>query len=251
MMRKLPSVRRAVAAATLVFVLTFAATGGGAQDAVPEMPAAPPPGHSIVPRTEPLAPKSFSLEERYLDAARRGDLKMLTLCLDKGADLRAKDGFGRSALLLAARDGHSLEMVKFLQARGLPLDDPDAAGRTALADAAGNGDIEMVTYLLAQGALVDRKDSRGQTPLYNAVLAGSKETAARLLAAGANANNRDLFQDTPLIGACNKGFDELARLLVDKGADPSLKDQEGRTARERAAEGATFCRSLTDAKPGQ
>lgn len=221
---------------------------GSAEEAPPT--ASPPSGRgSIVPGPEPLAPSSFTLEERYLDAARRGDLAMLKRCLDKGVDARAKDGFARSALLLAASDARNLEMVTFLQARGLPVDEPDVRGRTALGFAAGNGQVEMVSYLLEHGAVADRKDAQGQTPLYNAVLGGSRDTVLRLLAAGADVNNRDQFGDTPLIGACDKGYDDLARLLVEKGADPALKDQEDRTARERAAEGATFCRGLTGGKP--
>jgi hypothetical protein len=108
----------------------------------------------------------------------------------------------------------------------------------------------MVSYLLEQGAAADRKDGQGQTPLYHAVLIGSKETALRLLAAGAAVDSRDQFGDTPLMGACNKGFDEIARVLIEKGADPALKDQEGRTARERAPAGASFCRNLPATKPG-
>jgi ankyrin repeat protein len=237
--------RCAVAIATTVFVLVRA-HGGHAEGTAP----AQPPGGSIVPKPEALAPKAFTLEERYLDAARRGDLDMLKLCLDKGVDPRAKDGFARSALLLAVLNARNLEMVKFLQSRGLPVDEPDVRGRTPLGYAAGNGQLEMVSYLLEQGAAADRKDGQGQTPLYHAVLIGSKETTLRLLAAGAVVDSRDQFGDTPLMGACNKGFDDIARLLLEKGADPSLKDQEGRTARERAPAGASFCRDLPTAKAG-
>ena len=244
-MKNVPFARCAVAIATAVVVLVQA-RGGHAQGTTPTQP----PAGSIVPKPEALAPKAFTLEERYLDAARRGDLDMLKLCLDKGVDPRAKDGFARSALLLAVLNARNLEMVKFLQSRGLPVDEPDVRGRTPLGYAAGNGQLEMVSYLLEQGAAADRKDGQGQTPLYHAVLIGSKETTLRLLAAGADVDSRDQFGDTPLMGACNKGFDEIARLLIEKGADPALKDQEGRSARERAPAGASFCRNLPATKPG-
>jgi len=239
-----PHLHRVVAIAALALSLA-AASSRAADEAKP----APPPSGPILPHVEPLEPRPFTLEDRYLDAARRGNLAMLELSLDKGADLRAKDGFQRSALLLAARDARDLEMVKFLQARGLPFDEPDVRGRTPLGYAAGNGDLSMVSYLLEQGAAVDHADGQGQTPLYHAVLAGSKATVERLLAAGARVNVQDQFRDTPLIGACDKGYDEIARLLVEKGADPRLKDQEGRTASERAAASAAYCRSLGAAPP--
>jgi ankyrin repeat protein len=219
----------------------------------PPDPAAPPNLKGpIIPRPEPLEPRAFTLADRYLDAARRGDIDMLKLCIEKGVDDRVKDGFARDALLLAASDGKSLAIVKLLRARGLPIDAPDVRGIAALGYAAGNGHVELVSYLLEHGAKVDRKDVQQMTPLVHAVLGGSKESVARLIEAGADVNSRDQFHDTPLIAACNKGVDEIAKLLVEKGADPSLLDQEGRTARQRAAAASIYCRELpaAPAKPG-
>jgi ankyrin repeat protein len=225
-----------------------ASTPAVSAPSAPSPPADAPPGSSIVPKTEPLAPRAFTMNDRYLDAARRGDLDTLRLCLEKGADPHVKDGFGRSALLSATMQGRNLEMIKFLQARGLPVDEPDNQSRAPLAYAAGNGDLEIVSYLLDQGAKVERKDWQGQTALFNAAVTGANGVVERLLAAGAAIDTRDNFGDTPLIGACDKGNDATARILYERGADPALKDQEGRTARERAREGAVFCRTLPATK---
>jgi ankyrin repeat protein len=242
---KTTAISRLLAATASVWLLLFATRVARAEEPLPLRPHAGP----IVPKTEPLAPSPFTLEERYLDAARRDDMATLKLCIQKGVDPHAKDGFARSALLLAVLNARDVDMVKYLQTLGLAVDEPDVRGRTPLGYAAGNGQAEMVSYLLEQGATVDRRDGQGQTPLYHGVLIGSKETVLRLIAAGADVNSRDQFADTPLIGACNKGLDDIARLLVEKGADPSLKDQEGRTARERAAAGSSYCRDLPAAKP--
>ena len=209
----------------------------------------PPAAGSIVPK--PSAPdlKPFTLQDRYFDAARRGDLPMLEVCIQKGIDPKVEDELGRSALATAVRDSRDLEMVEFLFARGVPMDEPDAVGRSPLHDAAGNADPTIVAWLLKNGAKVDRKDMQGRMPIHNAVMAGSREVVVLLLAAGADPNARDNFQDTPLIAACAKGLNEIARLLVEKGADPTLKDQEGRTASERADETAPYCRGLSGAKP--
>jgi ankyrin repeat protein len=204
---------------------------------------------SIVPRPSAPDPAPFTLEQRYLDAAARADLEMLKRCLEKGVEPSAKDDFGRSALLLAAMTGRDLSVVEFLRARGLGVDEPDNQQRAPLAYAAGNGDVAIVSYLLEHGAAVARKDWQGQTALYNAALGGNAATVERLLAAGADIDARDNFGDTPLMGACAKGNEAIARLLVDRGADVALKDQEGRSARERAAAGAAYCRALPDAKP--
>jgi ankyrin repeat protein len=235
------SLRRRPATLGVGIVLAVAALLG-----MGERTAASPPSAegTFIPKVEPLEPAPFTLEDRYLDAARRGDMRMLELCLEKGVNPHAKDSFGRSALLLAARDARSLAMVEFLAGRGLAVDEPDIRGRAALGYAAGSGDLQIVEYLLAHGAVVDRKDDMGQTPLFNAVLGGSRETVARLAAEKVDIDARDRYGDTPLIGACAKGHDDVARLLVEKGANPRIKDQEGRTARERAPADAAYCRGL-------
>jgi ankyrin repeat protein len=64
---------------------------------------------------------------------------------------------------------------------------------------------------------------------------------AYLLAEGAAVDAANLFGDTPLILACAKGYDGIAALLLRHGADPAHRDQEGRTARERAAPGTEAC----------
>ncbi|HXC50568.1 MAG TPA: ankyrin repeat domain-containing protein [Candidatus Limnocylindrales bacterium] len=229
---------------------------GPADDAANAAAAAPPadaaqpkPSTSIFPKAGAPDPRPFTLTDRYFDAARRGDMAAVRLCLDKGVDPKVKDQVGRSALAYAVRDGRSLEIVELLAGLGLPVDEPDAAGRSPLDDAAGNGDTAITAWLLKHGAKLDRKDMQGRTPLQTAVLAGSRQLVVMMLEAGADPNQHDNFGDTPLIQACNKGIDEIAKVLVEKGADVTAKDQEGRTAAQRAEETAPYCRSLTAAKP--
>jgi len=98
-----------------------------------------------------------------------------------------------------------------------------------------------VKHLLERGALLDRPDVQGRTPLFHAVLGNQPETVTLLLDAGADVNPVDAFGDTPLMMACAKGRGDLAALLLARGADASLRNQEGRTARDRAAPGTDAC----------
>jgi ankyrin repeat protein len=69
---------------------------------------------------------------------------------------------------------------------------------------------------------------------------------AYLLDRGASIDARDQWGDTPLIVACAKGNTATAKLLIERGADATLKDQEGRTARERSAPGVEPCLALPE-----
>ena len=191
---------------------------------------------------EPRAPERFTLELRYLQAARDGDRKSLEFALARGVAVDTKDDLGRSALLLATHDAGSLELVKLLHARGARIDEPDIGGRAAISWAAADGHIEILRWLAAQGAAVDRKDVEQRTPLFHAVSTEQREAVEFLLDHGANPNSPDRYGDTPLMLACSKGYDALADLLLRRGADATLRNQEGKTAAERAAPGAKMCR---------
>jgi ankyrin repeat protein len=224
------------AAGALALLLTGPAPGAAEGD--------PSPGGNALGIGEPRAPETFTLELRFLDAARRGDRKTLERAIERGVSLETKDDLGRDALLLAARDAESLELVRFLREKGAGVDVPDIAGRAAISFAAESGRLDIVRELAAHGAQTDRADGERRTPLFFAVLGDKRETVVFLLERGADVNAANQFGDTPLMMACAKGYGELATLLLGKGADPARKDQEGRTARERAAEGTAACLAL-------
>ena len=196
---------------------------------------------------EPPAPEPFTLEQRYHDAARRGDRRTLELALERGAPVDAQDDLGRSALLLAISDAGSLEIARWLRAKGAAIDEPDHQGRTPISFAAARGHLDAVRELAAWGAQIDRQDADGRTPLFHAVLGDHRDVVAFLLDAGAAVDAADRFGDTPLMMACGKGYAGMAAYLVERGADPALHDQEGRSASDRAAaHGTTGC---PDARP--
>jgi ankyrin repeat protein len=239
-------------------LLLLTSACGGSEQGAPaadpaEKAAAPAPVAQAAPSEprrgpplgigEPLAPSPFTLEQRYLEAARQGDLPTLERALERGVDVNAKDDLQRTALLLAVRDAGSLEALLFLESRGARIDEPDAGGRTALSWASGAGRLALVKQLASKGALIDQPDMEQRRPLFHAVAGEHPEVVVWLLDAGAKVNAADQFGDTPLMLACAKGYGDLAALLLARGADPALRNQEGRTAGDRAAAGAEVCRA--------
>lgn len=207
-------------------------------------PAAKRPPKVDMGNAEVRKPEPFTIEQRLLEAVRQNDRPTIERAVALGASLGAKDDLGRSTVLLATLDAGDLDLVRWLHDKGVPLDEPDVAGRTPLSFGAERGHLAIVRYLVENGAVVDRRDMQQRTPLFHAALSDQPDVIAYLADHGADVNARDQFGDTPLIVACAKGYAASAALLLRRAADPTLKDQEGRTAHERSAPEAEPCRSL-------
>lgn len=235
----------------LLLLLLFAACRGSGDKSAAPVPTAtvlPPSqkaskggGNPALGSSEALKVAPYTLQDRYLEAARQGDRATIDKALERGAKVDAKDDLGRSALLLSVLEAGDLDLVRHLHEMGAPADEPDLGGRAALSWAAESGRLDMIRELDGWGAQIGRPDVEGRTPLAFAVLGGQREVVVFLLERGADANQADNYGDTPLIMACAKGYGEVASLLRQRGADPARKDQEGRTARDRAAPGTTGC----------
>jgi ankyrin repeat protein len=141
-------------------------------------------------------------------AAKSGDIAIVTLLLDAGADPTAVLANGNNALMFASglgwRDGspaapsydqgppeEAVATIELLLARGLDVNAANNNGDTALhAAVSGRASPGIVRVLVARGARVDAQNKRGQTPLTlakNRANRDMKEILAILLGAAATA----------------------------------------------------------------
>lgn len=100
------------------------------------------------------------LKTQLLAAAADGTVSSLRKLIDQGADLKAHDSHGKSALHLAVESGNS-DAVDFLLAKGM---DPNAHLQktlSPLATAVKAGHTEVVRRLIAGGADVHKKHDYG------------------------------------------------------------------------------------------
>ena len=140
---------------------------------VAEVPAPPPPSEANpaepvaeAAKTKPLAAKAPDIS--ILDAAKAGEIETVKQHLAAGADVDAKDKYGRTPLHLAPASGNK-EIAELLIARGADVNAKNKYGVTPLHFAAGYGRKETVELLIAKGADVSAKvvsgPKQGLTPL--------------------------------------------------------------------------------------
>jgi hypothetical protein len=110
-------------------------------------------------------------------------------------------------------------------------------GRTALHQAAANGDVRLIKALIAHGALVNAKNSTGETPLHLAARFGHIDAIRYLVAVGARIDEKTTYtKATPLMSAAEMGQASAIRQLIASGAKKDAKDIFGKTAPERYKE---------------
>jgi serine/threonine protein kinase len=137
--------------------------------------------------------------------------------------------YSEDAFSSVVEDGNTGAVDLFLAA-GMRPDVTDAAGRTALVNAASRGHDQISRKLLSRGADVNARDRGGSTALMEAAQGDHKETAQVLLEGGADVNLRDDEGQTALMRAAARGHTEMVRVLLNRGARTDFRDKLGRDA---------------------
>ncbi|XP_057774863.1 protein VAPYRIN-LIKE-like [Salvia miltiorrhiza] len=190
-------------------------------------------------------------------AVKRVDMMEIVCLSYVDLDLNAVDVQGRTALHIAALNGH-VEAIQFLVSVGADVDVTDHEGWTPLHFAAEHGHLDAVERLLGHAVFAkyavnrDGKTAfglaveRGNSHLYDALQLGDVlQRAARVddvhtmkscLAQGAKVNGVDQNGWSPLHRAAFKGHLESVRILVSHGARLDSVDGSGYTPLLRAVE---------------
>lgn len=172
-------------------------------------------------------------------AVAQGNAAMVKLLVAHGADVKAVDAFGRTALFEVRKDGEGT--LAWLLAKGCDPHAADARGRTALHDAALMRRDGIVRALLDAGCKPDVRDARGRTPLHEACRPWSNsnwhrrigesrdgDTVRVLLEKGVDPNRSDEQGNTPLHEVAQRNDREIARLLIEAGADADAVNKAGK-----------------------
>ncbi|MCI0437056.1 MAG: ankyrin repeat domain-containing protein, partial [Gemmatimonadetes bacterium] len=177
----------------------------------------------------------------------RRNVGWFEVTLRRGADVEARDAWGRTALMWSARFSwsrwHRMSGVTthwnptaLLIEAGADLDARDDEGATALHIAAAHSGEATLSALIAAGADLEARDAMGRTPLLVSIevpyYTWNVET---LLRAGADPDARHPEGRTALMAAtAQPDGDRVIEALLGAGADARLADHEGRTALDYA-----------------
>jgi ankyrin repeat protein len=169
--------------------------------------------------------------------AGQGEIEIMHLLLEHGADVEQPDDVGDTPLSYAAVN--SREATLLLLEYGAQVDAPNALNKqTPLMGAAYWGCVPMMEVMLAHGAQVDARTAFGSTVLMNAARNQHIGAVALLLDRQADVNTRDPDGNTALHHAvmpCSPtGQEDLVRLLLARGANPELVNKAGAFAEELA-----------------
>ena len=160
-----------------------------------------------------IPPVKFKdLNNKLIEAARRGKLAFVKKLLDDGADVNATNYIGQTALMLAAANRH-VDVVKLLLEHGADVNATDDIGRTALMLAVADQNIEVAKLLLEYDADVDATEINGLTALIVVAGFGHAEIVKLLLEYGADVGVRDGTGQTALMKAVNYGHLEVVNIL--------------------------------------
>jgi hypothetical protein len=179
----------------------------------------------------PLLLSSLSVHAELPDPVRfsvkleLGDLAQARAWLDEGLDPNFLGAQIGSGLMIGAWEGNIPLMELFVQ-RGANLNQANSLGETALMLAAWKNRREAMQWLLDRGAQPNhvKRSEHAWTALHYAAFAGHGAVTERLLAAGADVNARSTNGSTVVMMAAREGHEVIAQQLIAAGANPALKN---------------------------
>ncbi|RYP18333.1 hypothetical protein DL767_009853 [Monosporascus sp. MG133] len=168
-------------------------------------------------------------------AAKYGHTAVVQLLLESGGNIAAADSGGWTALHFAARFGNE-STVRLLVENHADMEARGKNGRTALSLAAEYGHVAVVQLLLDMGTDITAKDDEGWTALHYASRQANETLVRILIDNGEDITGKCEGGWTALHIAARFGNESTVRLLVENHADMEARGKNGRTALSLAAE---------------
>ncbi len=167
-------------------------------------------------------------------AAKKGNLDLLKLLVNKGVDYKTLNSNGGNAILYAAmgtRGGTiDLAVFKYLEGLDITVNAVGDYGRNPLHYIVNRtNDIALLKFFIDKGVAVDLQDNSGNSPFMNAANSNDLSVIDFLSQYVNSMNTKDENGNTALTKAVNKNSPEVVEFLLSKNADVEVVDAEGNT----------------------
>lgn len=167
-------------------------------------------------------------------AAKSGNIQLVTFLKSKGADLNYTDASGMKPVYYALKSGYP-ETAKQMFKLGSKFDVTDRDNIELVHHAVKQGNIDVIKLLSDKGVSLNKFDSEGHTPIYYAIknigqaTYYTKSTYIKVLeilvANGANVNLKDYSAKIdPIFQAIDVDSEEAVEFLMKHGVNMSVKD---------------------------
>jgi ankyrin repeat protein len=182
--------------------------------------------------------------DNLLAAIKQKDVEAVRRALATGVDLEPASGLHdvNKPLAYAAAYGN-LEIVKLLVEAGADLNGQVAYGDVALIKADEHGNDDIIEYLIREGADVNVPNYYGVTPFIGFCWEGQLELVKLAAKHGGDVNSSfeakvgdgaGMKNFSPFQAAVAYGRRDVVAFLLSHGADPKAKDYKGRSPVELA-----------------
>ena len=148
--------------------------------------------------------------------AENGNLEIIKMLVENGAEVDATDSRDQTALQRASMKGH-IAIVAYLLDHHANVHHTDKDGVTAILLAAHAGFTGILQLLIDRGADPQRPSSKGWMPLH--LCYGHPETTNCLLKEGADVNSFGKYSHTPLYLAASQNHPEVVKVLLSYNPD--------------------------------
>ena len=202
-------------------------------------------------------------------ACEYGNMEIIQLLIDKGAEVNQIDASGKSAIVYTI-SSDKLEIARYLIDKGAELnlfydgisplikaiiEEKWEFAELFIEKGANVNAFQTITpmdvtlfkqnydfadYLIEKGADINLKGDHGNTALYNAAKEGDLESVNFLLNKGAKADIKNSYGYSPLAIASYNGDLQIVNILINKGADINSTDEEGNKPIHHAASGGNL-----------
>ena len=185
--------------------------------------------------------KYRSVQDKLFDAIFIQDIQSVKFCVENGAEINVKGSHVKTFPLHSAvcNCSGNLAIIKILLQNGANVNMQNRNGRSPLSLAAAGNRLDLVKLLVQNGAQIDLKDNQNQTPL-DLALINSHDTVVYYLK---NPNMTEVEEMTKIAEEkaeknAKKKAEEESRKKAEENAKQNAKKKAEEEATKKAEENA-------------